>query len=128
MLHVSTILGYHYRASTWHKYHWFENCLNNEPRVGTLIRRSLVPSLLILCILTNLEEPKDSPYSVWETLIYIFFFFKLSAVMDSQSNTSCSIWNWFETIASLVWLNSKLPLSFNSLKSFFLDCFSVFLN
>ena len=38
---MSTILGYHYRASTQLMYQRFENRLDDEPQVKTLIRRSL---------------------------------------------------------------------------------------
>ena len=41
MHHVSTILGYHYRASTQLMCQRFENCLDDKHRVGTSIRRSL---------------------------------------------------------------------------------------
>ena len=42
LLRVSTILGYHFQASTQLRYQRFENCLDDEPRVGTLIHPSLL--------------------------------------------------------------------------------------
>ena len=41
VLCMSTILGYHYRASTRLRYQRFDNHLDDKPRVRTLIHRSL---------------------------------------------------------------------------------------
>ena len=45
MICVNTMYGYHYRASIRLRYQRFENLLEDEPWVGTLIRRSLLQSL-----------------------------------------------------------------------------------
>ena len=46
VIQVYTIKGLHYWALTQFRYKSFNNCLEDEPRVGTLIRRSLMVSYI----------------------------------------------------------------------------------
>ena len=48
VLCVSTILSYHYRASTWLRLQSFGICLDNEPRVETPFCENLVRTQLLM--------------------------------------------------------------------------------
>ena len=41
-IHVSPILFFQYRPSTWFRYQWIGNCLNDEPQIGTPICQRLI--------------------------------------------------------------------------------------
>ena len=79
------IKGYHYRASTRLSYQSFDNCLEDEPQVGTTIRQSLAynpfnveffanyPVQSLKLILTNLvifcPIGLDSQFAIVETIL-----------------------------------------------------------
>ena len=48
-IRLTTILGFQYRAWTQLRYQWFGNRLDNEPRIGTPIRRSLLEIASFAC-------------------------------------------------------------------------------
>ena len=66
---ITTILGFQYWASTWLRYQWFGNRLDDEPWIGTPICQSLVTWLALISCLTGRETYRQFP---WQKSITFF--------------------------------------------------------
>ena len=87
------IKGYHYRASTRLSYQSFDNCLEDEPQVGTTIRQSLAYNPFHVEFFAN--YPVQSLKLVFTSLVIFFPNRSGFPICHSGNNFD---WNpWLET-------------------------------